>query len=225
MLLKRTVPALLATLFLLPAPAPAGGQAWEKVSETDGIDVFAREVEGTAVREVKAVARIDAPPGRVLAVLADVDAYTETMPYTEKVRVMKREGNSTWMYTVINAPLVSRRDYCIKITLSRLPDGTLKSSWVPANDMAPSEAKGVRVEINQGHWLLRPVSDGNATKAEYYIYTDPGGRIPRSVVNRANNTAVPDVVKAVRAAAASSRYADASHPLAGESAADSESAE
>ena len=213
MFLKRAF-FVISALFLLPSLVLASNSEWRRVARTEGIQVFARDVEGSRVREVKAVARIEAPPGRVLAVLADIEAYPETMPYTELARTVKSEGNSTWMYTVINAPLVSRRDYCIKVTFARLPNGTLRYSWEPANELAPAESPGVRVEINQGHWLLRPVDGGNATQAEYYIYTDPGGEIPVFVANRANNTAVPDVVKHVRAAAASPRYANAMHPIA-----------
>ena len=212
---KRTLAALAMPLFLLPGLMLADDASWKRVASTEGIQVFARDVEGSDVREVKAIARIDAPPGRILAALDDIDSYTETMPYTEVARVVKREGNSTWMYTVINAPIVSRRDYCIKLTASRLPDGTLKYEWEPANEYAPSESVGVRVEVTRGHWLLRPVDGGKATQAEYYVYTDPGGGLPRWVINRANNTAVPDVVKAVRAAAKSDRYAKVSHPLTG----------
>ncbi|MFW5878762.1 MAG: START domain-containing protein [Myxococcota bacterium] len=222
MLAKLTPSVLLTALLLASGPAAADQADWERVADTDGIRVYAREVEGSRVREIKAVGRVAAPPGRVLAVLTDIEAYTETMPYTEEARVVRRQDNSTWMYTVINPPLVSRRDYCVRITVSRLKNGTLKSRWVPANELAPAESPGVRVEVNEGHWLLRPIEGGQATMAEYYIYTDPGGEVPTFVANRANRSAVPNVVKAVREAAASPRYANAMHPLAQDSSGEEE---
>jgi hypothetical protein len=39
---------------------------------------------------------------------------------------------------------------------------------------------------------------GQKTEATYYVYTDPGGSIPKWIANKANSTAVPDVFKAIR---------------------------
>ncbi|MBI2569698.1 MAG: hypothetical protein HYV63_22065 [Candidatus Schekmanbacteria bacterium] len=193
--------------------ATAAADGWELKADTDDIRVYSREVEGTRVRQMKAVGQIDAPPARVLAVVADAASYRETMPYTEESQVVRTEGSSLWFYTVINAPLVSRRDYCIRITVSDLGGGVLRSRWVPANDYAPPKAPDVvRVEINDGHWLLTPRDGGQHTETEYFLFTDPGGSIPTFVANKANSVAVPDVFRAIRRAVRLAKYAAARLP-------------
>jgi len=61
----------------------------------------------------------------------------------------------------------------------------------------------VRINVNDGFWKLEP-SDGK-THATYYLYTDPGGAVPKFVANFANRTAVPNVFKAIRKAVTSDR--------------------
>jgi hypothetical protein len=54
------------------------------------------------------------------------------------------------------------------------------------------------VEVNDGFWKLEPRDGGAKTFATYYLYTNPGGSLPKWVVNRANGSAVPDVFQCVR---------------------------
>lgn len=191
-------------------PLVASGQAsdWKQVAQKDGVIVLTRTHPGSDVAEVRAQGIIDAPPERVLAALTDFEAYTETMPYTAESRVMKREGDAVWLYQVIDAPLSSRRDLCMKISVVRAK-GRVGTRWTLANDVAPAPREGiVRVPASEGGWELAPIRGGKATRAIYRIHTDPGGSVPRWVINQANKTAVPDAFLAVRKAATSKRYAE-----------------
>ncbi len=213
--MKRHV--LLAIALLLIAPSTSFAmRPGERKAKHDDLSVEVREIPGS-VAEVRVRGRIDAPPERVLAVLADVDAYKETMPHTDVSQMVKREGNHIWLYSVVDPPLASKRDYCVEITLSEEPGGVLKTDWIPANDMAPPEKKGVvRVQVNDGSWTIRPVDGGKASDVVYRLHVDPGGDLPKWIVDKANRTSVPDAFKAVRKAATSKRYANATSPLAQE---------
>ncbi|AKU90454.1 START domain-containing protein [Vulgatibacter incomptus] len=202
----------IALIALAPFAAHAADE-WRMVSDSGGLKVSTRDVAGS-VPEMRVEGRIDAPPERVLAVLADVDAYSETMPHTEESRMVKREGNTIWMYSVVDPPLASRRDYCVKITLSEKGDGILATTWIPDNEVAPPQKSGtVRVKVNDGGWTLVPADDGRATYAVYRLHVDPGGNLPKWIVNKANRTSVPDAFKAVRKAATSKRYENALNPM------------
>lgn len=206
-------------LFLVFAALPLLAQrdadkGWRTVGVTKGVTVSTRKVPDSAVDEVRAVGQIDAPPATVLAVLADVDAYEQTMPYTVESRLLKREGNEVWAYSVVDPPLASPRDYCVKITLLRLPDDAFGTKWVPANEMAPPLREGVvRVEKNSGSWTLEPTNGGVSTYATYRLHTDPGGKVPKWVINRTNRQSIPDVFEALRKAVQLPRYRDAPVPL------------
>lgn len=193
----------LPVLMLLSADAPAA-VPWQSAGEDDGITIMSRDKPGSDVHEMKAQGMIDAPPMAIWTALRDYDHYTQTMPYTEKSKVVEKsaDGKTTWFYSVINAPLVSRRDYTIKLhddTNYKNGKGKMRVSWTIATDKGPAPQDGiVRVKVNDGYWELQPVANGTKTYATYYLYTDPGGSVPKWIVNKGNATAVPEVFNAIK---------------------------
>ncbi|QRN94077.1 SRPBCC family protein [Archangium violaceum] len=196
--------SLLPALPLLVLLAGAGEPAWQQVTRDDGITVLARTPEGGSVAEVKATALVDAPPQDVWRVIRDYPNYKKTMPYTEESRVLSSEqdGKVIVFHCLVNAPLVDKRDFIIRIVdESDWKDGKgfLKTTWTLATEGLPPEREGVvRVKLNKGYWLLEPREEGKKTFVTYYLYTDPGGSLPRWIADRANKTSVPDVLRAVR---------------------------
>lgn len=165
---------------------------------------MARTPVGGAVSEIKATALVDAPPQAVWRVIRDYPGYTKTMPYTEESRVLASEedGKVVLFYCLVNAPLVDKRDFIIRIRdESDWQDGKgfLKTAWSVATEGAPPPREGVvRVKLNNGYWLLEPREEGRKTFVTYYLYTDPGGALPKWIADRANKQSVPDVLRAVR---------------------------
>jgi hypothetical protein len=188
-------------LVLMAGPADKG---WVQATKEDGITVYSRKREDSNVAEMKAVGIIDASPQEVWSAIRDYDNYKTTMPYTEESRILSSEqgGKVILFYSVVNAPLVDRRDYVIRLVdESDWKDGKgyLLAKWKATDKGPPEKADLVRVKVNDGFWKLEPRENGTKTFATYYIYTDPGGSIPKWIVNRANSTAVPNVFKAIRA--------------------------
>jgi hypothetical protein len=196
--------SLLPALPLLVLLAGANEPAWQQVARDDGITVQARTPEGGNVSEVKATALVDAPPHDVWRVIRDYTNYTKTMPYTDESRVLasEQDGKVLVFYCLVNAPLVDKRDFIIRIRdESDWKDGKgfLKTAWTVTTDGAPAEREGVvRVKLNNGYWLLEPREEGKKTFVTYYLYTDPGGSLPKWIADKANKTSVPDVLRAVR---------------------------
>lgn len=202
MIVAATLISTLAPLLLAASPG-----AWEVAAKTDGITVSTRSREGSDIGEVKAIGMIQAPPEKVWKAVRNYENYDKQMPFTEASKVLARdEGDKTILfYSVVNAPLVDRRDYVIKLKdESEWKDGKgfFKVTWSAAeHPSTPPKQDIVRITVNDGYWLLEPRDEGRATFATYYVYTDPGGSLPRFIVNKANESAVPDVFRAVRKAA------------------------
>lgn len=178
--------------------------AWRRVTEKDGVLVETRAVPGSRVHEVRAVATIEASPEACYAVVRAFDDYARTMPYVKESRVLRTEGDALlWAYSRVEAPLVSARDYTLRVSTTREPDGAIRMAWVPADEAGPAPRKGVvRVPVNRGSWTFAPLDGGKRARATYQLLTDPGGSVTAWLADQANKTAVPDVLRAVRKAAA-----------------------
>lgn len=197
------------TLLVLPALVMTAEPKWEKAAETGGVTVLRRDKEGSSVKEVKATAVFDAAPKAVWAVINDLDNYKEFMPYTAEAKVLERspDGKEVVSYQHLTAPIVSERDYLIKLrnestTTDDGKTGYYKVVWnalPPEKDsMMPEKKDVVRVRVNDGYWQLEGNADSSKTFATYYVYTAPGGSIPTFVINIANTEAVPKVFESIR---------------------------
>jgi len=176
--------------------------AWDFAHETEGIKIYTQKKEGSEIREVKAMAFVDAPPSRVFKVIGDYNHFKDFMPYTKESKIIAQQDKVTYFYTLISPPIVSNRDYTLKLTDYSTFDGKTgfyKVVWEAANDKGPPQPKGVvRLDVNRGFWLLESTEGGKKTFVTYYLYTDPAGAIPLFLVNQANKESVPDLIKAVR---------------------------
>jgi hypothetical protein len=132
------------------------------------------------------------------------------MPYTAECRVLKREGDSLIAYQRISAPMVSDRDYTIRVrtTVKKTEVGTTYSShWVTDNAAGPPEKHGVvRVNLCEGSWLLEPTGP-NSTHATYQIYSDSGGYIPSFIKNTAGPAGIRKLFAAIRKQVTNPKYA------------------
>ena len=197
----------LPTLSVLVLLSGANEGAWKQVARDDGISVLARTPERGGAAEVKATTVMDAPAEAVWRVVRDYVNYPKVMPYTEESRVLATQegGKAMTVYCLINAPLVDKRDFIIRVLDEsdwKGGQGFMKASWKETTEDAPAERDGVvRVTLNQGYWLLEPREGGKKTLVTYHVLTDPGGSLPGWVADKANKSSVPDVLRAVRKAA------------------------
>jgi hypothetical protein len=192
--------------------ACATATEWKDEANRDGLIIYSRTREGSALKEFKTVGVIEASPGAVFAVLNDVEAYPGFMPYTSECSVLKRTGDCTIAYQRLALPMVSDRDYTLRSEHSKTPgpNGPIyRIQWEPANDLGPPEKPDVqRVKICEGGWLIEPNGAG-ATSATYLIYTDSGGAIPAVIANSGSRIAIRKMFAAIRKAVHEPKYAAA----------------
>lgn len=201
--LHMSIVHTLSLVLLLAGPEASDDAGWKQAARDDGITVFTREREG-GVREVKAIGLVEAPPADVWRAVRDYANYDKTMPYTKGSKVLGTEddGKVIYFYSAVDAPIVSKRDFTIKITdeskLDAEGKGYYLARWTVVDKGIPPKDDAVRLKVNDGYWKLEPRGEGKQTFATYYVFTDPGGSIPKFLVNKANNSAVPDVFRAIR---------------------------
>ncbi len=194
----KTLPLFLA-VFLVALPAAAGDD-WETVLSSP-IVVKTRLREGSAVKEVWAEGVIDAPVQDIQAALMDPARFPKFMPYVKEARVVGQPepDGANIVYTRLDLPLVSPRDYVLRVYLDQgtLPDGTgeFREHWEATNKL-PARYGIVRLTTNNGGWHVTPQADGKSW-AEYKFNVNPGGWIPAFAADLGNKDGVSDTWKAV----------------------------
>ncbi len=201
---------LVIALCALAGNLPAAEDGWSVASHSSDVTVYERTRKGSPLREFKAVGVLAVPPEVIKRVIDDVDQYPTFMPYVTEARVISRDGANLVSYQRISPPLVSDRDYTVRVNCEtrRSPAGTsFCNSWQAANQLGPAEKAGVsRVKITEGSWLLEPEADGRKTRATYHIFSDSGGSLPASITNAASRTAIPKLFDSIRKQAQLAKY-------------------
>jgi len=192
---------------LIAAEPEATPGEWKLISNKDGVALYRRQ--RPLSNESKAIGEIAAPAAVVHAVLNDVESYARFLPYTAECRVLKREGDSIVTYQRISAPLVSDRDYTLRIhSTSKTAEGgtSYSSRWETENALGPPEKSGVvRVKLCEGSWLLEPAGP-NSTRATYMIYTDSGGVLPAFIKNTGSQIGIRKMFAAIRKQTQNPKY-------------------
>lgn len=179
---------------------PTPGE-WKSISTSDNIAISRRSYPGPANYESRAIGDIAAPTEVVHAVIDDLESHTKFMPYLSECRVLTREGDSVLSYQRISAPLVSDRDYTVRIrTTSKKSEAgtTYLTKWDAENSLGPPETRGVlRVQICTGSWLLEPAGP-EVTRATYTILTDSGGVLPTFIKHTGSQIGIRKMFAAIR---------------------------
>ncbi len=176
---------------------------WRLVSEADLICVYTRKSRASGVHEILAVATIVASTAALREVISDYARYPEFMPYVQASKVLKREGNTAWVFQQLSFPFpISDRYYTIRVFSEpgAASGNGARISWSLSRDAESSNrGAGVPMLVNEGFWDLHPLEGGASTRVTYFIHTNPGGSLPSFAVNMANTVAVPRVMESLRA--------------------------
>jgi hypothetical protein len=232
--MRRELPLIAVLLGLVvaagaPAQSPESEPGWNLKSDSGGLKIYNREKPDSPIKELLTITTIDLPVWRLAAVIGDYDHFKDFMPYTVVSKCTRHEEAGpkkavNYFFTALDVPLVTSRYYTLRLVDEWNPDGkagAFRSKWSRTKEagrdlswddpsvraLFPAGFKEpIKTPINEGYWLLEPVDGGRQTKVTYYVFTDPGGKIPSWIANQANSVAVPKLMKAVRERGRESRY-------------------
>ncbi len=162
----------------------AGESPWNLVRERDGIVVYTRPVEGSGIREFKGSALVAASAQQIRALLRDADHFKDWFPNTSESRLLARDGDVSYQYSVLDAPWpVSDRDNVFRSETTIDPTtGQVAIRVSAAPDYHPEQPERVRVRRALGLWLLEPVG-AEQTKVTFSMHLEPGGGVPQWLIN------------------------------------------
>lgn len=177
--------AALAVLAALPSPARAEEPEWKTYEEKRGAKFERRAVPGSKYDELRATLEVAHAPATVLEAVWKVISDTSSTK-DHKKKVLKSGPDELVVYQQISAPVVSNRDYTVRIWKPAPgPDGTLEVRYALANDQGPGPDKDyVRLEAVHGAWTITPLPSGK-TRVTYLAYSEAGGSVPAAFVRGA----------------------------------------
>jgi hypothetical protein len=127
---------------------------------------------------------------------------TDPPPTVIKQRqILRKSATEIVMYDQVRTPVVSDRDYTLRLWIEREPAGTLHLKMHTANDLGPPPGdKHVRIPMIRGEWTLVPRPEGGA-KVTFQCFSEPGGSVPAFMVRGAQQDQVVSDVRRVLAKA------------------------
>jgi hypothetical protein len=186
--MRRILPwTVLAMLFA--ASAWASVLRWELITEDEGIRVWQRPVPGTSLVEFRGKADVPANIRRVLAVFQDHRRKVEWLDGSVDHRLLRAfKPGKVIVYNRTGSPypFIDDRDVVLETELSI---GEEKKqiridAWSVDYDRFPPIDGVVRMPKVMLSWIL-VAKDPNTTEVTYEVRADPGGEIPKWLVNLA----------------------------------------
>ncbi len=157
--------------------------SWELRKDSEGIEVYTREVKESNFDEFKGVVYLDASVKTIIDVICNVNEFDKWMPDVEKAKLLKRTGDSIQIdYVETKAPWpVQNRDVIVERHLYHNNSGTVIMEMKALPNYLPEKEGIVRIKKMNGFWKIIPQK--NKVKIIYQILTEPGGSIPSWLAN------------------------------------------
>lgn len=202
---------LLATFLTLPCvAAPSSLEDWKLHKDTQGIQLYTREVPGQMLKSFRGVMQIKAPLRQVAAMLADVPAMPEWFFLLEESRFIKGDHvEDSYVYMAMKGIWpVSPRDAVAHILVRQDPITLSIHVNVSSEEgIMPRKDGFVRIPTLQASWRLTPVTP-TRTEVEIMGSADPGGMIPIALANFLVTTLPERTLKKMREQIAKPEYQD-----------------
>lgn len=160
------------------------GQAWELKTEEEGIKVYTRPVENSAIKAIKVECTIEASLSQLTAVLLDIPASDEWVYSTKFCRVQKMLSPNELIYhSEIEVPWpVSNRDFVVRIKLEQDSSKILTVSGENLPQYLNEQEGVVRIMHTVSHWAATPRGN-NYVDIVFTLHVDPGGLLPAWLIN------------------------------------------
>lgn len=179
------MPGLIAACLMTAALADGG---WELAREDASrqIRVFTRSQADSDYDEFRSEMLAPQSIDTVVAVLRDIPAWPEWIARIRKVKLLRHDGESNWVYVVYKLPYPFKdRDTVLQSVLQREGKGgvvTIRSQAVRTLPMPEQDSRRVHLYELQSTWRLTPLP-GGGTRIELSGRGQPGGYLPSLIFN------------------------------------------
>lgn len=174
---------LAAAVYLISFPLLAD-EKWELMRDSDGVRVFVRPVEGSSLKEYKAIISSEVPFETAVEIVKDHNHYRDWYGMCKDLYVIKKYNAQNFdMYFVVDMPAAKNRDLVINV----------KTNWDYQKGILEVKIKSKDSNYNRDSGLVRmPSMNGgfttkrigkSGTQTTYTFFADTGGSLPSWIVN------------------------------------------
>ncbi len=169
---------------------------WEKVDESNGVQVF-RNAEASDVNAFRADVIIKADRDAVMKVVNDQQRAARR-DGTKKYKVLFDDGVTTRVYQQISRPVLGTREFTAIGNIFRGADADAPSGFTFAmTENGPDDPDVDRLAAMEGSFVATPLGN-NRTRLSYRMLLEPGTWIPNILLRGALQDAAVDVVDQIR---------------------------
>ncbi|MEZ5582488.1 MAG: START domain-containing protein [Candidatus Competibacteraceae bacterium] len=190
---------------------PAFAPAWELIRDEAAIQVFARTVPGSKIKELKGITQVRAPLAGIVALLQDAEANVEWVYHSGGVSVLAQVSErEAYVYAITEAPWpIADRDAIIRFSLQQNPrDRVVTITMIGHPDYIELQPTYVRMPVFEGFWQLTPLPNG-WVKIVCQLHAEPGGYIPDWLANSAAQKAAYQTLVNLRKIISRPKYQNA----------------
>lgn len=159
---------------------------WEQIRDSDGIQVWRKEVSDSPVVAFKGAAVIDASIAKVAQVLSDTSRKLEWVAKIKEARDIRTISTTERVeYNHTGTPWpIKDRDFVFSAKVEGSKEkGQLVVLIKSVEDPLGPETDKVRGKLYGSSYTLTSIEGGKKTKVVVEIHADPMGSIPKWVVN------------------------------------------
>lgn len=194
----------LSLFILLGIYGPLSGQAdlsegWNLNNDKDDIQVFTRKVEGEKIKQILIRTEVKGSMHALVRALEDVPTHGDWVFKCHSSRFGEKISDSEFYYYIkTDFPFpTSDRDLGIYYKRWQEEDGVVYTNSTCAVDAFPKEKKHVRISLFESYYRLERISDTKIA-VEYFAKADPGGSIPKWIINLAITAGPTKTMKALK---------------------------
>ncbi len=213
------LPKLIILFTLLFSSTLEAKNPWQLTKEKEGIQIYVRDNPNSALKIFRGVTTIPAKLSSLVAVLDDVKAMPKLLHNCQSAKTLKEVGNTSstiYVVTKMQWP-VKNRDSIVYSVLSQ--DKKTKKVLIKMQSQpkaVPLKQGMVRVQTMSGYWEFMPIiiagKNSGKVKVTYELSLDPGGNLPKFLVNTLAVDFPFNTLKNLRQLVKKPAYRDAKRP-------------
>jgi len=181
MLIKRVLVGLLFVVGF--SAAQASEWKLETTDDAMGINVYTRDIAGSAFKEYKGVTELSSTLSGVVALMKDSENLPNWIHNMVEQKLLKRKAGKSLSYSVTRARGTEPRDNIVMSNYKQDPDTNIITISIKGKPKhLPVKEGYIRVPLVNGSWVFAPKGNGKV-EITYQLHVEPGGDLSPKMYN------------------------------------------